>query len=144
MEDVVLMEELRYKSIAQSHSDFRQLVLTRMRMEAEMIQTDLKPLYLDEADLCNSMIPTDHGGEFSPIHVSSIVVYSAPQDKLDDEWGDAGVEDQRDVTIMMTPQEIEQIIFVHSREAIIDFNTKVDELRVRLYKQLVLKEKSVI
>lgn len=107
VEEAVLMEEFGYKSITQAHCDFRHLVLTRMRLEAKVTQVDLQSHYLDEADLYNSPIPADHGGEFSPIHMGHMIIRSPPQDQslVGQEDEDAEIRDKRDVPVMMTPRE---------------------------------------
>lgn len=136
VEEDIVMEEFGYKSIAQTRSDFHRLVLTRMRMEANMIQADLKPQYLDEANLYNSAIPTNHDGESSPVHTGFMVVPSPHQDQSHTEQGDedAEIRDKQDVPVMMTPREIEQILNNHTREAVNNFSTKVDKLGLRLDK----------
>lgn len=58
-----------FSSVKDAHTNFRSLVLGRMRKEAELIGVDLKPLYMDEVALYNSAcLPRD---AFSPI-ISSL------------------------------------------------------------------------
>lgn len=109
MEEVDLKEEFNYSSISQARSDFRKLVLTRMRMDAKLHQVDFKDIYLGEAVLYNPAIPSYHVREFSPIRTEVVVPLQSfdvdatvERDREEDEVYEAS----RDVPMPMTPREV--------------------------------------
>lgn len=56
VEEEVLSEE--FGSLhSQAHSEFRHLVPMRMRKEDKLLQVDLKPFYMQEVNLYNTVVP---------------------------------------------------------------------------------------
>lgn len=63
------LKEFRVIFIWQASEEFRHLMLMRMLKEAKLLQADLKPHYLQEADPYNMSIPDEEDDVYSPIQL---------------------------------------------------------------------------
>lgn len=71
VEEAVLNDDFGFISIHQACEEFRHLVPTRMRKVAKLLQVDLKPHYLQKANLYNMTISDEEGVVYSSIQVDS-------------------------------------------------------------------------